>query len=55
MAEPRAAILLRLDPSLKERLHSLAKRNDRTLNGEATRIIRESVDREMRAHLANPR
>ena len=51
MAEQRAAILVRLDNSLKARLSEQAKRNDRTLQGEVSRIIRESVERNLSEHL----
>ena len=51
MAEPRASVLLRLPTALKERLREQAKRNDRTINGEIARIIRENVERNLSPHL----
>jgi len=54
MAEQRAAVLLRLDPALKARLSAEARKNDRTVNSEASRILREHLDRALGPHLAGP-
>ena len=45
MATERAVVLLRLEPSLKERLVAQAKRNDRSASAEASRIVRENLER----------
>lgn len=45
MAQEREAVLVRLDSALKERLVAQAKRNDRSANAEASRIIRQDLER----------
>ena len=35
-----AQLLVRVDPSIKEALQELARKNDRTLKGEVTRALR---------------
>lgn len=55
MAEPRTAVLLRLDPALKARLFEQAKRNDRTVNAEATRIFRANLEQVEQAPLVEAR
>lgn len=51
----REPLLLRLEPTLKDRLVSQAKRNDRTANSEASRILREGLERESSVHTLEPR
>jgi hypothetical protein len=51
MAEKKATVLLRLEPALRDQLFAQAKRNDRTVTAEATRIFRDGLQRIEQAHL----
>jgi hypothetical protein len=46
MSDKREAVLLRLEPALKQRLFEQAKRNDRSASAEASRIVRERLEQD---------